>query len=42
MPRRAGGLPAHIFTADKGDYYNLDDGLPAYPGWPAADPVRPS
>lgn len=25
-------LSGHIFTADKGDYYALDDGLPAYPG----------
>lgn len=23
-------LAGHIFTADKGDYYALDDGLPAY------------
>lgn len=23
---------AHIFVADKGDYYTLDDGLPQYPG----------
>ena len=22
----------HIFTADKGDYYELDDGLPTHPG----------
>ncbi|RCS25287.1 GFA family protein [Phyllobacterium salinisoli] len=21
----------HIFTADKGDYYDIDDGLPQYP-----------
>lgn len=25
-------LIGHIFTADKGDYYSLDDGLPQYPG----------
>lgn len=28
-----GWLESHIFTADKGDYYSLDDGLPQYPGW---------
>jgi len=26
-----GRLTAHIFTADKGDYYTLDDGLPQTP-----------
>jgi len=26
-----GHLVSHIFTADKGDYYPLDDGLPQYP-----------
>lgn len=25
---------AHIFAADKGDYYDLDDGLPVHPGPP--------
>ena len=25
-------LQAHIYCADKGDYYELDDGLPQYPG----------
>ncbi|MEP1442638.1 MAG: GFA family protein [Hyphomicrobiales bacterium] len=24
-------IQAHIFCADKGDYYELDDGLPQYP-----------
>lgn len=28
-----GRLASHIFVADKGDYYQLDDGLPQYPGW---------
>lgn len=23
---------SHIFVADKGDYYEIDDGLPQYPG----------
>lgn len=23
----------HIFVADKGDYYTIDDGLPQWPGW---------
>ena len=27
-----GRLTAHIFTADKGDYYSLTDGLPQFPG----------
>jgi hypothetical protein len=27
-----GRLTAHIFTADKGDYYDLTDGLPTHPG----------
>jgi len=27
-----GHLTTHIFTADKGDYYTLTDGLPAHPG----------
>lgn len=27
-----GRLAAHIFTADKGDYYGLTDGLPQHPG----------
>lgn len=26
------GLSAHIFVADKGDYYEIADGLPQYPG----------
>lgn len=26
-------LQAHIFTADSGDYYDLKDGLPAFPGY---------
>lgn len=25
-------LAAHIFTTDKGDYYEIADGLPQYPG----------
>jgi hypothetical protein len=28
-----GRLASHIFTADKGDYYSLTDGLPQFPGW---------
>ena len=24
-------LSRHIFVADKGDYYDIDDGLPSYP-----------
>ncbi|MBD3765903.1 MAG: GFA family protein [Rhodobacterales bacterium] len=28
-----GRLAAHIFTADRGDYYAIDDGLPQAPGW---------
>ncbi len=28
-----GRLAGHIFTADKGDYYTLDDGLPQAEGW---------
>lgn len=28
-----GRLDRHIFTADKGDYYALDDGLPQSGGW---------
>lgn len=28
-----GRLVSHIFTADKGDYYHLTDGLPQFPGW---------
>ena len=27
-----GRLTAHIFVADKGDYYDISDGLPQYPG----------
>jgi hypothetical protein len=27
-------LAFHIFVADKGDYYEIGDGLPAYPGLP--------
>ncbi|MEZ5798127.1 MAG: GFA family protein [Paracoccaceae bacterium] len=27
-----GRLARHIFTADRGDYYSLTDGLPAWPG----------
>jgi len=26
-------LTGHIFTADKGDYYDIADGLPQYPMW---------
>ena len=26
-------LEKHIFTADKGDYYDISDGLPADPQW---------
>lgn len=26
-------LGSHIFVADKGDYYTLDDGLPQHPRW---------
>jgi hypothetical protein len=26
-------LDSHIFVADKGDYYVLDDGLPQFAGW---------
>lgn len=26
-------LESHIFVADKGDYYDIDDGLPQYRGW---------
>ena len=25
-------VAAHIFVADKGDYYSIDDGLPQHPG----------
>lgn len=28
-----GRLVSHIFVADKGDYYMIDDGLPQHPGW---------
>jgi hypothetical protein len=28
-----GQLASHIFVADKGDYYTLDDGLPQHSGW---------
>ncbi len=28
-----GQLANHIFVADKGDYYTLDDGLPQHSGW---------
>ena len=28
-----GQLVSHIFVADKGDYYEIDDGLPQFPGW---------
>ena len=28
-----GRLVAHIFTAFKGDYYSLSDGVPQFPGW---------
>ncbi|MEE8145694.1 MAG: GFA family protein [Kiloniellales bacterium] len=28
-------LVQHIHTADKGDYYEIADGLPALPGWMA-------
>ncbi len=28
-----GRLVGHIFTAEKGDYYALDDGLPQFPAW---------
>lgn len=27
-------LRHHIFIADKGDYYDIADGLPQYPGFP--------
>ncbi|ANU06454.1 GFA family protein [Paraurantiacibacter namhicola] len=27
--------PGHIFTAEKGDYYDVTDGLPAWPGQPS-------
>jgi hypothetical protein len=26
-------LGSHIFVADKGDYYSIDDGLPTHDGW---------
>ena len=26
-------LVSHIFVADKGDYYRIDDGLPQFPAW---------
>lgn len=29
-----GRLVAHIFTAEKGAHYTIDDGLPQFPGWP--------
>jgi len=28
-----GRLVSHIFTAEKGDYYTLSDGLPQFPYW---------
>ena len=28
-----GQLTRHIFVADKGDYYQIDDGLPQFTGW---------
>ena len=28
-------VKGHIFTADKGDYYEITDGLPQYEGYPA-------
>lgn len=28
-----GRLVSHIFVAEKGDWYDIDDGLPQYPGW---------
>ncbi len=28
-----GRLDSHIFVADKGDYYEIDDGLPQFAGW---------
>lgn len=28
-------LAAHIFVADKSDYYEIGDGVPQSPGWPA-------
>lgn len=28
-----GRLAAHIFVAEKGDHYGIDDGLPQFPGW---------
>ncbi|MDP4034539.1 MAG: GFA family protein [Pseudorhodobacter sp.] len=31
-----GRLDSHIFVANKGDYYSLDDGLPQHPGWPVS------
>jgi hypothetical protein len=27
-------LEVHIFVADKGDYYDIDDGVPQYPQIP--------
>ena len=31
QPTRLSGA-SHIFVADKGDYYEIDDGLPQFPG----------
>ena len=33
-PGLVGG--SHIFVADKGDYYEIDDGLPDFAAWPPA------
>jgi hypothetical protein len=31
----------HIFVAEKGDWYTLDDGLPQHGTWPEAKPSQP-
>lgn len=28
-----GRLAGHVFVAEKGDHYTIDDGLPQFPGW---------
>ena len=28
-----GRLAGHIFVAEKGSHYEIEDGLPQYPGW---------
>ncbi|WP_318248214.1 GFA family protein [Xinfangfangia pollutisoli] len=35
-----GQLRSHIFVADKGDYYDIDDGLPQFPAWDRAEGWR--